>query len=236
MLDNQLYRIRIGYFYNTGKCGHFKEKRAKGKKVKLEKRSEKKRSKLEKRCGPKKFVMFLFLLCMVNIEIIYDTENGKLVPENHQTYSEYYVSNAATYYRGGTMSYQEQLLEYNWNKWMRIYNGSTAYHIRNVCFINWNNYMRSYNGNGKNSLILAHLNAGAGYLGKSSKGKEKLVHIENFLQAHKIDIIGISEANLGSEISDHEVKIDGYDLIRSKGNIARVKTYIRSELDYKVLD
>ena len=55
--------------------------------------------------------------------------------------------------------------------------------------------MRSTNGN-INTLEIGHLNAGSSYLGSSNKGKDKLNQIKYLLEKYKLDILGISEANI----------------------------------------
>ena len=100
----------------------------------------------------------------------------------------------------------------------------------------WNTYMRAINGNSKkNTVTLAHWNASSSFLGKSERGREKLREIENYLHQHKIDILGVSEANLDNTLGEYEYKIQGYSSIKSGRDTARVITYIREDLIWKEL-
>ena len=63
--------------------------------------------------------------------------------------------------------------------------------------------MKVLNGNIKNTITIAHWNGGSSSLGKSEKGKEKLLEVENLLTNHKIDILGLSEANLDDELDEY---------------------------------
>ena len=95
--------------------------------------------------------------------------------------------------------------------------------------------MRALNGNIKNTLTLAHWNRGSSFLGKSDRGIEKLQEIENFLLNNKIDVLGLSEANLDSELEEYNFKKQGYQYIKSPGNVSRIVTYVREDLVWKEL-
>ena len=56
--------------------------------------------------------------------------------------------------------------------------------------------------NTQNSITIAHWNGGASYLADSQKEIEKLQEIKLLLKQHKIDIMGISEANIKWEINE----------------------------------
>ena len=71
----------------------------------------------------------------------------------------------------------------------------------------WNSYMRALNGKIKNIVTLAHWNGGSSFLAKCERGKEKLREIENYLLLHKIDVLGVSEANLYDNVPLHEYNI-----------------------------
>ena len=101
-------------------------------------------------------------------------------------------------------------------------------------YTNWNKYMRSTNGN-TNTLTVAHLNAGSSYLGRSNKGKDKLNQIKYLLENHKIDVLGISEANIESSLNNYEFDIKGYKCFKSNGAIARVACYVKSDLKVKLI-
>ena len=100
--------------------------------------------------------------------------------------------------------------------------------------INWNLFMRMTNGNGKETLTISHWNGGGSYLGMSDRGKEKLRNIKFLLSEYKMDIFGVSEANVSSLLSESEYHIDGYDTILSQGNPSRLIVYIKNNLSYKV--
>ena len=56
----------------------------------------------------------------------------------------------------------------------------------------WNAYMKAMNGN-KTCLDVAHWNRGSSHLGKSSKGREKLLHAKFLLSKYNLDVFGLSE-------------------------------------------
>ena len=101
--------------------------------------------------------------------------------------------------------------------------------------LEWNKIMKRVNGNREHSVTIAHWNGGASQLGKSSKGIEKLEQLKLILSNNKIDIPGISEANLKNDLDPCNYRIDGFDCIKSGGETARTITYIKSNLNYKVL-
>ena len=72
-------------------------------------------------------------------------------------------------------------------------------------------------------------------LEKSSKGIEKLEQVKLILSNNKIDILGISEANLKNDLDPCNYRIDGFDCIKSGGDTARTITFIKSNLNYKVI-
>ena len=78
--------------------------------------------------------------------------------------------------------------------------------------IDWNAKIKAYNGN-RSMIRVAHWNSGSSHLGRSSKGREKLAQIQFLLEKHEVDILGVSEANLGKDICDYEVSINGYNLL-----------------------
>ena len=59
--------------------------------------------------------------------------------------------------------------------------------------------------------------------------------IKFILDKYKMDVLGISEANLLPDLDPCYYRIDGYDCIKSGGKIARSVTYVKSNLNYKVL-
>ena len=63
----------------------------------------------------------------------------------------------------------------------------------------WNAYMKAINGN-KTCIDVAHWNGGSSHLGKSSKGREKLLHARFLLSKYNVDVLGISEANLQKSV------------------------------------
>ena len=75
----------------------------------------------------------------------------------------------------------------------------------------WNAYMKAMNGN-KTCLDVAHWNGGSSHLGKSSKGKEKLLHTKFLLSKYNLDVLGLSEANLHNSVNELEYKIDNYKI------------------------
>ena len=48
----------------------------------------------------------------------------------------------------------------------------------------------------------------------------------------KLDIMGISKANLENNTDEHEFKIDGYNVLKSGGNINIVVCYINNNICY----
>ena len=52
---------------------------------------------------------------------------------------------------------------------------------------------------------------------------------------NKIDILGISEANLDCNLEEFNNKIQDYTLIKSPGSTARIVTYIRNDLTWREL-
>ena len=103
------------------------------------------------------------------------------------------------------------------------------------CTLDVNGVMKAINGNTKNSITLAHWNGGGSFLGKSLRGKEKLQDIKNILTCNNIDVLGVSEANLDSNLEEYNYKIQGFNIIKSPGNVARTVTYIRENIVYKEL-
>ena len=97
----------------------------------------------------------------------------------------------------------------------------------------WNFLMRMVNGNHKNTITIGHWNGGSSFLSKSEKGREKLNEIENYLYNQKIDILGVSEANLDRNIPEYEYKIQGYSTVKSPGNISRIVTFISDDIIWK---
>ena len=101
--------------------------------------------------------------------------------------------------------------------------------------LDWNKLMRSRNGNRGHSVTIAHWNGGSSQIGKSAKGIEKLEQIKQILGRNKIDILGISEANLIKDLDPCKYRIDGFDCVKSGGDTARTMTFIKSNLNYKVI-
>ena len=97
----------------------------------------------------------------------------------------------------------------------------------------WNLYMKALNGN-KTCLDVAHWNGGSSHLGKSSKGKEKLLHVKFLLSKFNLDVLGLSEANLHKSVNSLEYKIDKYKVFYQDLKIARIVTYVRDDLECKV--
>ena len=54
----------------------------------------------------------------------------------------------------------------------------------------WNAYMKAINGN-KTCIDVAHWNGGSSHLGKSSKGREKLLHARFLLSKYNVDVLGL---------------------------------------------
>ena len=52
----------------------------------------------------------------------------------------------------------------------------------------WNAYMKAINGN-KTCIDVAHWNGGSSHLGKSSKGREKLLHARFLLSKYNVDLL-----------------------------------------------
>ena len=103
------------------------------------------------------------------------------------------------------------------------------------CTLDWNSYMKTLNRNNKNNITIAYCNGGSSCLGKSVKGKEKLLEVENLLNKHNIDVLGLSEANLDTELEEYIYKIQGYHCIKSPGRVSRLVTYVREDLLIKDL-
>ena len=97
----------------------------------------------------------------------------------------------------------------------------------------WNAYMKAMNGN-KTCLDVAHWNGGSSHLGKSSKGREKLLYAKFLLSKYNLDVLGLSEANLHKSVNSLEYKIDNYKIFHQDLKIARIVTYVRDDLDCKV--
>ena len=125
-------------------------------------------------------------------------------------------------------------------------NASTNYNLNidnydrptlcNICpyKLDWNKYMKIVNGNRASTITVGHWNGGSSQLGKSAKGQEKLEQIMYILGKNNIDVLGITEANLLQDLDPCYYRIEGYDCIKSGGNIARTVSYIKSNLNYKV--
>ena len=90
------------------------------------------------------------------------------------------------------------------------------------------------NGNVRNSLKLAHWNGGPSYLGKQGRGMDKLETIKEILFLYKIDILGISEANIEKDVENSYINIDGYNIERSHGNLARLCVYYKNDLKLNI--
>merc|ERR1712240_45302 len=97
----------------------------------------------------------------------------------------------------------------------------------------WNSYMKALNGN-KTCLDVAHWNGGSSHLGKSSKGREKLLHFKFLLSKYNLDVLGLSEANLHKSVNNLEYKIDKYKVYHQDLKIARIVTYVREDWDCKI--
>ena len=94
--------------------------------------------------------------------------------------------------------------------------------------------MKITNGNKGSTITIGHWNGGSSQLGKSARGIEKLEQIKHILGNNNIDILGITEANLQMDLDPCNYRIEGYDCLKSEGNIARTVSYIKSNLNYKV--
>ena len=103
-------------------------------------------------------------------------------------------------------------------------------------YLHWNKIMHIINGNIRNSLKLAHWNGGPSYLGRQGRGMDKLETIKEILFLYKIDVLGISEANIETDIENSCIHIDGYKLERSHGDLARLCVFYKSDLKVKILD
>ena len=97
----------------------------------------------------------------------------------------------------------------------------------------WNSYMKAIHGN-KTCIDVAHWNGGSSHLGKSNKGKEKLLHTKYLLSKYNVDVLGLSEANLHESVNSLEYKIENYKVFHQKLKIARIVTYVRDDVDCKV--
>ena len=80
--------------------------------------------------------------------------------------------------------------------------------------LSWNKYMKSYNGNNRDTLNIAHWNAGSSYLGRSLRGVEKVLQIEVLLKKYNVDILGISEANWDCSFNSYIMAIEGNKVIK----------------------
>ena len=103
------------------------------------------------------------------------------------------------------------------------------------CTRDWNAYMKAMNGNIKNNISIGHWNWGSSFLGKSDKGREKLTEVENILTKFKLDVLGLSEANLDIDLQNYNYQIQGYQCIKSPGNVSRLVVYIRDGLVWREL-
>ena len=68
----------------------------------------------------------------------------------------------------------------------------------------------------------------------SERGKEKFENIKLLLSEHKLDILGISEANLSSQVSSSLYHIEGYNTLIAPGNPSRLVVFIKNNLTYKL--
>ena len=109
-----------------------------------------------------------------------------------------------------------------------------TYQNKNFLSEVWNKEMRSYNGNTKKNITIGHWNGGPSYLGNSLRGKDKLEAIRIILEDHKIDILGVSEANIDTNIDQSQILIQGYNMAKSEGNIARICVFYKSNLNVKI--
>ena len=87
---------------------------------------------------------------------------------------------------------------------------------------NWNKLMHSMSRDLRNSVKLGHWNGGPSYFGRQGREVEKLETIKEILLLHKLDVLGISEANIEKSMEETSLHIDGYELVRSNGKIARL--------------
>ena len=123
---------------------------------------------------------------------------------------------------------------YNLDQGEEVCNLNSYYSVRyNMCkglaySLDWNKYMKITNGNKEPTITIGHWNGGSSQLGKSAKGIEKLEQIKHILGNNKIDILGISEANLKQDLDPCHYRIEGFDCIKSGGNTARTITYIKA--------
>ena len=90
----------------------------------------------------------------------------------------------------------------------------------------WNKYMKIVNGNRESTITLGHWIGGSSHLGKSVRGLHKLEQIKFILDKYKIDILGISEANLDHKLDPCYYRNEGYDCIKSGNKIARSISYV----------
>lgn len=129
---------------------------------------------------------------------------------------------------------------YKLNQGEEVCNLNSYYNVRyNMCnglaySLDWNKLMKITNGNKEHTVTIGHWNGGSSQLGKSAKGIEKLEQIKQILGNNKIDILGISEANLKQDLDPSNYRIDGFDCVKSGGDTARTITFIKSNLNYKV--
>ena len=124
-----------------------------------------------------KGILLILLILQTNIESMVDRNSGNNVYKSRQ------------------------------NLGNNIYKSRQNYHNMNFKSEVWNKEMRSYNGNTKKSITIGHWNGGPSYLGNSVKGREKLEAIRIFLEEHKIDILGVSEANIDMNIDPSQIII-----------------------------
>ena len=101
-------------------------------------------------------------------------------------------------------------------------------------YTNWNLFMRMVNSNGRDTIMIAYWNGGGSYLCLSERGKEKLENIKLHLSEHKLDILGISEANLSSQVNSSLYHIEGYNTLIAPGNPSRIVVFIKDNLTYKL--
>ena len=94
--------------------------------------------------------------------------------------------------------------------------------------------MRMTNGNGKDTITISHWNGRSSYLGMSERDKEKLMNIKYLLSEYKINILGLSKANLSPRLCESEYHIERCNTLISSGNPSRLIVYIRNNLTYKV--
>jgi len=106
----------------------------------------------------------------------------------------------------------------------------------NYSFRNWNKLMHCNNGNKRNILKVGHWNGGPSHLGRLRRGHEKMESIKELLTLHNLDAMGISEANIEKNTEDSLLQVDGYNMIRSKGDIARLCIYYKKDLKVKLVN